>query len=131
MTEVRRYRKRPVEIEAIEMTQYGDFVRAVKWINENGGNASFAEASRANDHQDYLIITTIDGNNAEVHVGWFVVRGVQGEFYPCRGDIFLASHEIVPGPPVANSMTGTGMYVRGAPDGRTALVGGVALPLPT
>jgi hypothetical protein len=37
-------------------------------------------------------IQTIDGNWAHIHKGTWVCKGVQGEFYPCRPDIFDATY---------------------------------------
>lgn len=125
MSEVRRYRKRPVECEAMKLEGYGSFVRAGEWINDNGGKAYPV----LNVSKDRLTIVTIDGNIADVFNGWYVVRGIQGEFYPCRADIFEASHEAVE-VPETETPTGTHTYVRGAPDGPQRLVGGVALQQP-
>lgn len=128
MTVPKKYRKLPVEITAIELTQYGDFVRAVAWINDNGGSAVFSPALREGD-VDSLIVTTIEGN-MEAGVGWFIIRGVKGEFYPCDGDIFRLSYEAVEEPVSVENLTGTGMYQGGRPDGRKSLVGGAAVALP-
>lgn len=127
MTEPKRYRKLPVEITAIELTQYGDFVRAVQWVNDNGGSAVFSPALREGQ-DDYLIIHTLEGN-MEAHVGWFIIQGVKGEFYPCENEIFNLTYEAV-AVPEYDSLSGTGSYVVGRPDGRTSLVGGAALSLP-
>lgn len=121
----------PVEVLAMPLNGYGDFIRARDWINGNGGSAVFAEAAEFNGHRDYLIVSTPEGN-AEAGEGWYVVRDVLGNFYPCEPRVFELSHELIPDSPTFDeNLTGTGMYVRGRPDGRTSLVGGAALPLPT
>ena len=127
MTEPKRYRKLPVEITAIELTQYGDFVRAVKWVNDNGGRAVFSPAMQGSD--DYLIIMTLEGN-MEARVGWVIIQGVKGEFYPCEGEIFRLTYEAVEVPLAADALTGTGSYVSSRPDGATSLVGGAAKAVP-
>jgi len=128
MTEPKRYRKLPVEITAIELTQYGDFVRAAQWINDNGGSAVFSPKLGADGH-DYLIITTLESNAFEAPAGWFVIQGVKGEFYACEPEIFSLTYEAVEVPEY-DSMSGTGSYVVGRPDGRTSLVGGAAISIP-
>lgn len=128
MTVPQRYRKLPVEVSAIELIQYGDFVRAVAWINENGGSAVFSPALHEGD-VDSLIVTTIEGN-MEAGVGYFIIQGVQGEFYPCLGSIFQATYEAVEAPVSPESLTGTGMHQGGRPDGRKSLMGGAAVALP-
>lgn len=127
MSEVRRYRKRPVECEAMLLDGYGSFVRARDWINNNGGAAYTILSEGVTP--DKVSIVTIDGNVADVLNGWYVVRGITGEFYPCRADIFEASHEAVE-VPEAKPPTGTGLYARGAPSDSQRLVGGVAKQVP-
>ena len=41
-----------------------------------------------------LTITTLEGNMI-ARVGDYIVRGVDGEFYPCKNDIFLKTYEMV------------------------------------
>lgn len=40
----------------------------------------------------FMVIATLEGV-MQVKPGDYVIRGVQGEFYPCRGDIFAATYE--------------------------------------
>lgn len=40
-----------------------------------------------------LFIKTLEGNH-HVSVGDYVIQGVQGELYPCKPDIFLATYEL-------------------------------------
>lgn len=126
MPEIRRYRKLPVEISAIELRAYGDFVRARDWINANDGSAAFCPNVETEECKfpDHLLIETLDGT-MEASVGWFIIQGIKGEFYPCDGDIFRLTYEAVEVPEV-EALTGTGSYVVGRPDGRTSLVGGAA-----
>lgn len=91
MPDVHRYRKLSVEVEAIELTQYGDFVRALHWVVDNGGKAWFSP-SEDPEIGDKLIIETLEGN-FEFGVGWFVIKGVKGEFYGCEAEIFWLSYE--------------------------------------
>ena len=70
--------KKPVTIEAI---QYKGMVCAV---------ASFVGDALEKD-DDGLFIRTIKGN-MRVSVGDYIIKGVQGEFYPCKPDIFKATY---------------------------------------
>ena len=127
MTEPKRYRKLPVEITAIELTQYGDFVRAAQWINDNGGSAVFAP-KLSGGQDDHLVISTLEGN-MEASVGWFIIQGVKGEFYPCDGEIFKLTYESVEAPPEAETVTGTYSVGRRSKSG-TSLSGGAAKAVP-
>jgi hypothetical protein len=81
-----KYRKKPVVIEAIQWT---------------GGNSEeiyskFPECfnSIIIYHNDALIIKTLEGNMT-ANDGDYIIKGIKGEFYPCREDIFLATYEKV------------------------------------
>lgn len=89
---MKQYKKKPIVVEATQLNQYGDFVRAVEWVRINGGKAHYfpSEYPGTNDH---LTVVTIDGNLADVHVGDYLVRDIKGGFYPCRRDIFEETHD--------------------------------------
>ena len=87
----KRYRKKPVEIEAMQGRAYTDFARIVTWINENGGDAV---AKQVDPGPAYMEITTLEGV-MRADVGDWVIKGIQGEFYPCKPDIFEATYEPV------------------------------------
>ena len=79
---VQRYRKLPVVIEAFEFT--GDNVRELYGFSEG----KVYQTGR--DHS--LVIRTLEGE-MRVSSGDFVIRGVNGEFYPCKPDIFWKTYE--------------------------------------
>jgi hypothetical protein len=79
-----KYRKKPVEIEAIQWL--GDNTEEVITFCE--GKAHYIPRSC------YLEIDTLEGQMRAVP-GNFIVRGVKGEYYPCRGDIFEETYERV------------------------------------
>ena len=86
-----KYRKRPVVIEAMRLD--GSTVRVAEWMTENGC------AFRTNTHPtdstlDEVIIPTLEGE-MRADPGDYIIRGVQGEFYPCKPDIFEATYEAV------------------------------------
>jgi hypothetical protein len=73
------YRKKPVVIEAVQWT---------------GANLSeVLEFTLHNAYYDHgLHIRTAEGPLHASHGDW-IIRGVQGEFYPCKPDIFEATYE--------------------------------------
>ncbi|WP_148310195.1 hypothetical protein [Nocardia otitidiscaviarum] len=80
-----RYIKKPVVIEAMhfETTRLASAI--ADWC---GGN---------NDARpDQIQIPTLEGVMT-ANVGDWVIRGVKGEFYPCRDDIFRETYEQVAG----------------------------------
>lgn len=43
---------------------------------------------------DVLIIPTLEGTMA-AEIGSYIIRGIKGKYYPCRGDIFENTYEEV------------------------------------
>jgi hypothetical protein len=41
-----------------------------------------------------LVIPTLEGEHT-ASIGDYIIRGVKGEFYPCKPDIFMATYEEV------------------------------------
>ena len=87
-----RYRKKPVEIEAIQMVN-GNTVEVVTFIGDGGG--SYRTVTHPRDGKyDEVYISTLEGEMRAVDGDW-IVKGVQGEFYPVKPDIFAATYEAV------------------------------------
>lgn len=90
---VKRYRKKPVEIEAVKWTgenheEINDFCSDL--IGENPDESGIAY----NDPEGHVIIQTLEGKVA-ASVGDYIVKGVKGEFYPVKPDIFHETYEEV------------------------------------
>ena len=84
---VKKYRKKPVEIEAIQLNVHN--VREVaEWCGADFGYTF------GSTEPDALDIHTLEGTMA-AHIGDYIIKGVQGEFYPCKPDIFAATYEEV------------------------------------
>jgi hypothetical protein len=81
---VSAYRKKPVVIEAQLITPetVGD---VAGWC---GGEV------KGLDYGNAVFITTLEGV-MRADDGDYVICGVQGEFYPCKPDIFAATYEAV------------------------------------
>ena len=83
MTEQMKYRKKPVVIEAMEFAAESDGGRIAAWC---GGSNEKSPRE--------IQIGTLEGIMT-AQMGDFIIRGVQGEFYPCKPDIFAATYEQV------------------------------------
>lgn len=79
-----KYRKKPVEIYALKFVPE-------KW--DGSAPPEFHEAVEI-DFQGIATIKTLEGTHL-VTSGDFVIRGVKGEFYPCKPDIFEMTYEKV------------------------------------
>lgn len=76
-----KYRKKPVEIEAIQWTGTN--------IEEVCGFYSDAVVL-----ENCIIVKTLEGD-MRANVGDYIIKGVKGEFYPCKPDIFEATYDKV------------------------------------
>lgn len=88
MSGVKKYRKKPVVVEAIQWT--GENVDEIAAFT--CGNASFR--TEKDDDVIDLIVRTLEGVMYARHTD-YIVKGVDGEFYPCRADIFKQTYEPV------------------------------------
>jgi len=85
-----KYRKKPVVIEAMQFTEQSkDQVLNFAQCDSPTRNCS---ATRADDGTPSMAIATLEGIMT-VSLGDYVIKGVQGEFYPCKPDIFAATYE--------------------------------------
>lgn len=77
---MKKYRKKPVVIEAEQWFKFDDVPEAhiqPLIVNANKG-----------------WIDTLEGGH-EVTPGDWIIKGIKGEFYPCKPDIFEATYEEV------------------------------------
>ncbi len=87
-----RYRKKPVEIEAAQFDGTKESANQIlAWIGSNEENARRAHNAKP---EAGLVIVTLEGDMRAKPGDW-IIRGVQGEFYPCKPDIFDATYEAV------------------------------------
>ncbi len=92
-----KFRKKPIEIEAVQWT--GDNHREM--FNFLGGkDEEYIQATGVNFYIDWnkvnggLIIKTLEGEHI-ASIGDWIIKGVQGEYYPCKPDIFETTYEVV------------------------------------
>lgn len=97
-----KFRKRPIVIEAFQMTQdnrvnYMDWpywLRAA-WSVKRGEEGSLQPSdSFRSDATVELEIVTKEGIH-RVSWGDWIIQGIQGELYPCKPDIFESTYEAV------------------------------------
>jgi len=81
---VKKYRKKPVIIEAIQFDGTADGLEIV----ENFIGTLFGKVESTSKLQ----IATPEGLMT-ASPGDYIIKGIKGEFYPCKPDIFEASYE--------------------------------------
>ncbi len=88
-----KFRKKPVVIEAVCYTGRNGFT-IQQWSNFEIVESPVLEPSSDNPTGDYLQIKTLEGVMI-ANLGDWLIKGVKGEFYPCKPDIFAATYELV------------------------------------
>lgn len=93
MSKARQYRKKPVVVEAMLFETNNEvgspnMDAIVNWCNQGK-----LEAAAWHNGTD-ILIQTLEGE-MKASVGDYIIKGVKGEFYPCKPDVFQATYEEV------------------------------------
>lgn len=78
-----KYKKKPIIVDAIKY----DKQHIGKMLN-------FCGVLEYNPHNNEYYVRTLEGR-MKVNDGDYIIKGINGEFYPCRADIFLKTYEEV------------------------------------
>lgn len=86
MSAPKKFRKRPVVIEAMQFEgSLGSYLDVTDWMGK--------EAAKGTKYTDPIMaIPTLEGDHA-ANPGDWIIKGVAGEFYPCKPAIFDATYE--------------------------------------
>lgn len=85
-----KYRKKPLVIEAVQFTKGSTSIRDI----QRGFSLTASQLIPIKFKPSGVFIETLEGDML-VSDGDYIIKGVQGEFYPCKPDIFLATYEVV------------------------------------
>jgi hypothetical protein len=83
-----KFRKKPVEIEARQLT-FDSLHEIIEWLPTNS-----VEEYEWGAERTYIVIGTLEGLMTATEGDW-IIKGVKGEFYPCKPDIFEITYEPV------------------------------------
>lgn len=86
-----KFRKLPVEIEAMQFELLDGWIfdkALLRWLDGNG----VKYRNSATPHY-FIAIETLKGT-MEAKPGDWIIKGVNGEFYPCKPDIFADTYEL-------------------------------------
>lgn len=97
-----KYRKKPVVIDAIQLRK-SNIRQVLQFMGQEIKLSSMADELRFDDYERIVeengmdIYTLEDGKDRRAKhvasIGDWIIKGVQGEFYPCKPDIFDATYE--------------------------------------
>lgn len=85
-----KYRKKPVVIEAIKFI---DTIERIEELSDFIDNQPL-RIDYKNPDKPVLKINTLEGEHI-ASIGDYIIKGVKGEFYPCKPDIFEMTYELV------------------------------------
>lgn len=100
-----KYRKKPVEIEAIQLLntpqQILEVTKFIAGKDDIGHNSSPIASDKWDDYLNickekggiYLKTLESDDSVQKADFGDYIIKGVKGEFYPCKPDIFELTYE--------------------------------------
>lgn len=91
MIRVAKYRKKPIEVEAFKWT--GDVICVPRWFADYVEN-SCSPFAKNNFGETVVLIETLEGVMT-ADPGDYIIKGVKGELYPCKPDIFKMTYERV------------------------------------
>ncbi|QZA69098.1 hypothetical protein 010DV004_161 [Bacillus phage 010DV004] len=83
-----KYRKKPVEVEAFLF----DVDPAPDWFSKRVASREIVVGYEG--HSAFCLIPTLEGQMYG-SAGDYIIKGIQGEIYPCRADIFEVTYEKV------------------------------------
>ena len=83
-----RFRKKPVEIEAIQFTRLN--WEEIQQFTNNTAHTLVIE--RRINGKCMCVIPTLEGEHI-ANENDYIIRGVKGEFYPCKPDVFELTYE--------------------------------------
>lgn len=83
-----KYRKKPVVIEAKQLTAETRS-EVIDWVGDGCDEPVWDSPE---DPSTYLVIKTLEGAMM-AYSGDYIIKGVKGEFYPCKADIFELTYE--------------------------------------
>lgn len=85
-----KYRKKPVVIETVQFKDdSSDTIIELQEFMRSDLRVSYADPDNP-----VIKIETLEGV-MDASVGDFIIKGVNGEFYPCKPDIFEKTYEAV------------------------------------
>lgn len=97
---IKKYRKKPIIIEAVQFDGTEGSVDLIDQLNE-GGNRQVEKlysllSLKGSSVLQYplvgLQIPTLEGD-MKANVGDYIIKGINGEIYPCKPDIFHKTYE--------------------------------------
>jgi len=89
-----RYRKKPVEVEAVQLNERGLIGEDWFWDAVTRNDVITHHFGKHYPEPAMCVIKTLEGDMT-ANAGDYIIQGVKGELYPCKSDIFEQTYEAV------------------------------------
>ena len=89
-----KYRKKPVIIEAFQLNERGMVEEDWFWDAVTSTSIITHDFGKNEPGKAWCEIKTLEGVMV-AKAGDYIIRGVHGEIYPCKADIFHETYEVV------------------------------------
>ena len=89
MNTPQQFRKKPIVIEAMGPLTNENSVEIAVWCS---GSEAPRQGGGRNVYDGELFIPTLEGTH-RASLGDWIIKGVKGEFYPCKPDLFEATYD--------------------------------------
>ncbi len=91
-----QFRKKPIVIEAVRWdgTNWDEVVSFLGFPENGHGDTETMYHHSQDDQRMAIVIHTLEGDMS-AELGDWIIKGVKGEFYPCKADIFELTYEPV------------------------------------
>lgn len=85
---IKKYIKKPIIIEAIQFKDNADCILAIyEFMKQEPIRINYEDKTNP-----YIKIETLEGT-MKAFVGDYIIKGINGEFYPCKPDIFAKTYK--------------------------------------
>jgi hypothetical protein len=88
-------RKKPVVIDFFSINNDTPLHSIERWVEKFGDNFSENFTVDYNDTFIHLKVKTLEGTSYDVTPEDVIIRGIKGEYYPCKKDVFEQTYEVV------------------------------------
>lgn len=85
---IKKFKKKPVIIEAVQFNNIDDYLKIYNWMKES----NYTMADECIYSTPEMHIQTLEGCMSAKPGDW-IIKGVNGEFYPCKPDVFEQTYE--------------------------------------
>lgn len=93
-----QYRKKPIVIEAVQLTKK-TILEAYSFVFDKPDLSDRIASDKWDEYEVIvkrygMLIPTLEGD-MKASIGDYIIKGVKGEYYPCKPDIFEMTYEPV------------------------------------